>query len=341
MNENNAAQPVLTEEEIQDIADGFDIYGAKPEFARALETALLSKLRAPVADERAAYTDPLSDFQEGQWWVKELDELARAPGATHDQKRAVAVVHHMLRSAALASVPVATPGNTLTGDGSGVALPVAGEAPGTNRQGLLEAIHRYGNARAMAEHNIAYRDEVRKTAGALVALFDAAPQASAAPVAFSKDGVLFWYGDHAARRGFNGDLYLAPQASEAVRWVVTDDMRAAVRFAPSSAHWSERLKEFFGPDAREGINALEKQLREARADLDCQQRASEAVRVQALAALESAQRFIRNGVEFGYVRMPDADTPDPAHQTPGLIDAAIRALSAQPGAQRTGGSDAG
>lgn len=45
---------------------------------------------------------------------------------------------------------------------------------------------------------------------------DAAPQASSAPVAFSKDGVLFWYGDHAARRGFNGDLYLAPLASEAV-----------------------------------------------------------------------------------------------------------------------------
>jgi|GEM_PF-6575683 len=51
MNHNNAAQPVLTDEEIQDIADGFDIYGAKPEFARAIESALLSKLRAPVADE--------------------------------------------------------------------------------------------------------------------------------------------------------------------------------------------------------------------------------------------------------------------------------------------------
>lgn len=46
---------------------------------------------------------------------------------------------------------------------------------------------------------------------------DAAPQASAAPAAFSKDGVLFWYGDPVARRGFNGDLYLAPQASEAAR----------------------------------------------------------------------------------------------------------------------------
>jgi len=57
-------------------------------------------------------------------------------------------------------------------------------------------------------------------------------------------------------------------ASEAVRgqrgWDVIDDMRAAVRFAPSSAYWSERLREFFGPDAREGIDALEKQLRDAR-----------------------------------------------------------------------------
>lgn len=55
--------------------------------------------------------------------------------------------------------------------------PLAGEAT-DGRQALLEAIHRYGNARAMAEHNIAYRDEVRNTADALLALFDAAPQAS-------------------------------------------------------------------------------------------------------------------------------------------------------------------
>ncbi|QDJ35871.1 hypothetical protein CBR67_03955 [Bordetella hinzii] len=73
-------------------------------------------------------------------------------------------------------------------------------------------------------------------------------------------------------------LYAAPQASpvagEAVHgqrgWDVIDDMRAAVRFAPSSAYWSERLREFFGPDAREGIDALEKQLREARAALAAQ-----------------------------------------------------------------------
>ncbi|MFM9867094.1 hypothetical protein [Achromobacter xylosoxidans] len=57
---------------------------------------------------------------------------------------------------------------------------VAGEAQ-PSRQTLLDAIWRHGNARAMAEHNIAYRDEVRNTADALIALFDAAPQASAEP----------------------------------------------------------------------------------------------------------------------------------------------------------------
>lgn len=44
---------------------------------------------------------------------------------------------------------------------------------------------------------------------------------------------------------------------------VTDDMRMAVRFAPFSDHWSKVLADIFGPDARDGIATLEKQLREA------------------------------------------------------------------------------
>ena len=60
-----------------------------------------------TADEREAYTDPLSDFQEGQWWVAELD--AWATSGTDQQKRAVAVVHHMLRSASLAAERVPEP----------------------------------------------------------------------------------------------------------------------------------------------------------------------------------------------------------------------------------------
>lgn len=57
---------------------------------------------------------------------------------------------------------------------------VAREASTRDRQVLREAIQRFGNARAMAEHNIAYRDEVRSAAEALFALLDAAPQASEA-----------------------------------------------------------------------------------------------------------------------------------------------------------------
>ena len=50
--------------------------------------------------EEQTMNDPLSDFQEGQWWVRELDKAAATVGATDDFRRAVAVVHHLLRSAA-------------------------------------------------------------------------------------------------------------------------------------------------------------------------------------------------------------------------------------------------
>lgn len=45
------------------------------------------------------YPEPLENFKEGQWWTKELDALKELPGASLDQKRAVAVVHHMLKAA--------------------------------------------------------------------------------------------------------------------------------------------------------------------------------------------------------------------------------------------------
>lgn len=40
-------------------------------------------------------------------------------------------------------------------------------------------------------------------------------------------------------------------------------------------------------------------------------------------ALELARQFIVNGVEFGYITMPDVDTPDSAHETLPMIDAAL------------------
>lgn len=50
-------------------------------------------------------TDKLEDFQEGQWWVKELDGMF--PTATPDQKRAIAVVHNLLNVAQLNTAPPA------------------------------------------------------------------------------------------------------------------------------------------------------------------------------------------------------------------------------------------
>lgn len=40
-------------------------------------------------------------------------------------------------------------------------------------------------------------------------------------------------------------------------------------------------------------------------------------------ALEHARQFIRNGIDLGFIRMPDADTDDPAHKTLPKIDAAL------------------
>jgi hypothetical protein len=62
-----------------------------------------------VADEKEAaerqgpttyygYPEPLTNFAEGQWWVKELDRLADDTSATAEQKRAIAVVHHLLKA---------------------------------------------------------------------------------------------------------------------------------------------------------------------------------------------------------------------------------------------------
>jgi len=44
---------------------------------------------------------------------------------------------------------------------------------------------------------------------------------------------------------------------------------------------------------------------------------------EALKALKAAKQFIENGVELGYIRMPGADLPDPAHNTLSIINAAL------------------
>lgn len=43
-------------------------------------------------------------------------------------------------------------------------------------------------------------------------------------------------------------------------------------------------------------------------------------------ALEAAEQFIVNGVELGYIRMPDPEVPDSAHQTLPMIRQALSTL---------------
>ncbi|VWC53833.1 hypothetical protein BLA9940_02106 [Burkholderia aenigmatica] len=43
--------------------------------------------------------------------------------------------------------------------------------------------------------------------------------------------------------------------------------------------------------------------------------------------LTAAKHFIANGIALGFIRMPDADCPDPAHNTPKLIDDALALLN--------------
>jgi hypothetical protein len=47
------------------------------------------------------------------------------------------------------------------------------------------------------------------------------------------------------------------------------------------------------------------------------------------AALKRAEQFIVNGVELGVIRMPDADCPDPAHETLPAIRAALQQSEAE------------
>lgn len=57
--------------------------------------------------------------------------------------------------------------------------------------------------------------------------------------------------------------------------------------------------------------------------LNTEVRALRAAQRNSLAALKRAKMFITNGVELGFIRMPDDSTPDPAHETLPAIEAAI------------------
>ena len=50
----------------------------------------------------------------------------------------------------------------------------------------------------------------------------------------------------------------------------------------------------------------------------------EASNAELLDVLEVAQQFILNGIQYGYINMPDKDCGDSAIETPAKIEAAIQ-----------------
>ncbi|AZW31530.1 hypothetical protein L506_2294 [Bordetella bronchiseptica GA96-01] len=114
--QNNAAQPVLTDDEIRTIiTDAHQSHGAFKtgyglSLGRAIETALLSKLRAPVADERAAFEQAMRET------YRMVDPLKPPPAGSYARGEhegiiaALKTVRENFTHAALASAPVALSG---------------------------------------------------------------------------------------------------------------------------------------------------------------------------------------------------------------------------------------
>jgi hypothetical protein len=107
----NMAQPAAWETEMRaELAKlGFD--GQCPESIgitlKGWFDAYAKSLAAPAqpAPVHGPSGDYLSDFQEGQWWLAELDAVVA--NGTHDQKRAVAVVRNLLATVAANTTPPA------------------------------------------------------------------------------------------------------------------------------------------------------------------------------------------------------------------------------------------
>lgn len=248
MNENNAAQPGLTDDDILQVFS--DVVGNQEDDARFIDVdrdqairiarTLLSKLRAPVAGEaQPEQGDPASPKDDSdRTYDRPIGYLAAYElGRLHSGHSA------NLRSAKFGP-------SALDGD-----VPVYLDPPNGDAAPQASAEDERGHADGWA----AGWDQAIKQPQADKDSGQWEPQT---PEQIAAD-----MRNMARSEGFD---WPEPDGSQQLRWRVTDDMRYAVSFAPSSAHWSERLKEFFGPDAREGIDALERQLREARAMLDRQ-----------------------------------------------------------------------
>ena len=92
-----------------------------------------------------------------------------------------------------------------------------------------------------------------------------------------------------------------------------EDSRRIAELRTELAQWQELRAEVVACDEFR----ISSHIHQANRELAEQQRDT------LLAALKHARQFIFNGIDLGYILMPDADTPDTAHDTLPKIDAAI------------------
>ncbi len=110
-------------------------------------------------------------------------------------------------------------------------------------------------------------------------------------------------------------LYIRADTGEVER--LNDHLDAANRAIEHAATTKEAQQKTIG-----ALMADVKQFRSERDTLRAQL-------AERNALLRLAKQFVVNGVELGYIRMPDADTPDPAHDLLPKINAALSASAEQ------------
>jgi|GEM_PF-1248909 len=278
--------------------------------------ALLSKLRAPVADERQALAHVANEWADmacnAMVWIRNIQECISTPEEALANLKAN--LTHCREVSACASVPTAL-----------ASAPVAGEA-------VAHAVISYGRIqRLVVNEESAHEYAEQQRLNAEAAGWDA--KAHVRPLV---------YGD------------AAPQASEAVRilfpthlrkmwsggevqaWL--DEHQGVIAPKPSAKGSLERYRKWQAEQASQAVRLDDVKgiAREVAAD-------SAEIRAEARgAALEEAAavaKRISDKYAFGYYGN-EVDTADEIEREILALKPAT-ALSAQPGAQKNGGSDAG
>ena len=317
-----ALEAVLTDDEITNVLRRLAIRPGDHDFnlgqciARAIESALMSKLRAPVADERAAFELAYeAEFAFKPIWDQQLCD-GKGSYATSQQRNAYRI--WQAARAALASAPV------------------AGEAqPNTERDlGFNAGICVALQVVTSMDCGVTWREIV--TVAGKKELLDYA--ANVEPEEWELAGFKqYAMSEMNERKPRKRTVAAAPQASEAVRILFPAHLRKM---------WSGGEVQAW-LDEHQGITAPKPS---AKGSLE-RYRKWQAERDEAFGAgVNAAADLVKKMVDDYDADLGSTDPETGSREYPGEgatwvcemqeLEESIRALSAQPGAQKNGGSDA-